>query len=106
MLTSDQIRLVLPALLGLPLVAALVLRFFDGVRARQTALAFAAVHLALTVVVVLSGLTEIQEDLSLSVGIQRQDKKLERVFAPQFVPGDPLPNGKPSYSTTWDLLPI
>ena len=30
MLTADQIRFVLPALLGLPLLAALVLRFTDG----------------------------------------------------------------------------
>jgi NADH-quinone oxidoreductase subunit M len=106
MLTSDQIRFVLPALLGLPLVAALVLRFLDGARARRAALAFAGLHLVLTAVIVLSGLTEIQEDLSVSEKINRRDKKPERVFAPQFVPGDPLPDGKPSYSTTWDVLPI
>jgi NADH-quinone oxidoreductase subunit M len=106
MLTADHIRLVLPALLVLPLLAALVLRFTDGARARSTALAFAAVHLALTAVVIVSGLTEIQDDPSLSAGIDRNQKKAERVFAPQFVPGDPMPDGKPSYSTTYDLLPI
>jgi NADH-quinone oxidoreductase subunit M len=106
MLTSDQIRLVLPALLGLPLVAALVLRFTEGTRARNTALVFTALHLVLTIAIVASGLTTIQDDPTLGQSIKRQEKKLERVFAPQFVPGDPLPGGKPSYSTTYDLLPI
>src|SRR6476660_9364847 len=101
MLTADHIRLVLPALLGLPLVAALVLRFTDGARARSTALAFAAVHLALTALIVVCGLTEIQDDPSLSAGIDRNRKQTERVFGPQFVPGDPLPDGNPSYSTTY-----
>ena len=106
MLTADHIRLVLPVLLGLPLVAALVLRFTVGIRARQAALVFAALHLALTAVVVVSGLPDIQDNPSLSEGIRRQEKKLERVFAPMVVPGDPLPGGQPSYSTTWDVLPI
>jgi NADH-quinone oxidoreductase subunit M len=106
MLTPDQIRLALPSLLALPLVAALVLRFTAGARARQTALVFAAVHLALVAVVVVSGLPEIQDDPVVSQGIKRHEKKLERVFAPQFVPGDPLLDGKPSYSTAWDVLPI
>ena len=56
--------------------------------------------------IVASGLTEIQDDPGLSAGIDRSQKKAERVFAPQFVPGDPLPDGQPSYSTTYDLLPI
>lgn len=106
MLSSDHIRLLLPALLALPLVAALVVRFTDGARARGTALAFTLLHLLLTIVVVASGLTEVQDDPTLGEGIMRQEKKLERVLAPQFVPGDPLPDGRPSYSTTWDILPI
>jgi NADH-quinone oxidoreductase subunit M len=106
MLTPDLIRLLLPALIGLPIVAALVLRFTSGSRARTTAVAFAVLHLLLTIVIVWSGVNEIQEDSSLSHGIKRQEKKLERVFAPQFVPGDPLPDGKASYSTTYDILPI
>ena len=106
MLTSDHIRLLLPALLGLPLVAAVVLRFTEGGRARVTALVLAALHLALTLVVVASGLTGIQEDASLSLGIDRSQKRLERVFAPQFVPGDPMTDGKATYSTTFDVLPI
>ena len=75
-------------------------------RARATAVACAALHLALTAVVVASGLTEIQDDPSLAAGSTAARRRLERVFAPQFVPGDPLPDGKPSYSTTYDLLPI
>lgn len=106
MLTPDLIRLILPALIGLPIVAALVLRFTSGIRARGTAVGFAVLHLIVTILIVASGVNEIQEDTSLSVGIHRQDKKLERVFAPQFVPGDPLPEGKPSYSTSYDILPI
>jgi NADH-quinone oxidoreductase subunit M len=106
MLTADQIRFLLPALLGLPVVAALVLRFTDGARARTTALVAALVHLLLTIVIVASGMGDVQEDPALNQQIRRQEKKLERVFAPQFVPGDPKPDGKASYSTTWDLLPI
>ncbi|HEX3151750.1 MAG TPA: NADH-quinone oxidoreductase subunit M [Gemmataceae bacterium] len=106
MLTPDLIRLLLPALMGLPIVAALVLRFTSGTRSRGLALAFAIVHLALTALVVVSGLELIQDDPNLSLGIKRQEKKLERVFAPQFVPGDPMPDGRASYSTTNDILPI
>lgn len=106
MLAPDHIRLLLPALLGLPLVAALVLRFTGNGLARKAALAFAAGHLVLTLALVASGLSAIQEDPSLSEGISRHEKRLERVFAPQFVPGDPLPGGRATYSTTYDLLPI
>lgn len=106
MLTPDLIRLLLPALLGLPLLAALALRFTDGARARVAALVFSLTHLSLTLAVVSSGMNDVQDDPSLSVGIRRTkgQRQAERVFAPQFVPGDPLPDGRPSYSTTYDLL--
>ncbi|MBO0698844.1 MAG: NADH-quinone oxidoreductase subunit M [Zavarzinella sp.] len=104
MLNSDQIRFVLPALLGLPVLAAIVLRFLDGARARTAAVTFAGLHLVLTLVIVLSGASAVQFDPSVSEKIDRQKKQGERVFAPQFVPGDPLPNGKSSYSTTWDVV--
>src|SRR5947209_3758495 len=106
MSTSDLIRLALPALIGLPVVAAIVLRFTVGARARSVAVAFAAVHLALTVTLIALGLNDLQDDSAVSAAIKRQEKKLEPVFAPRFVPGDPMPDGKPSFSTAWDVLPI
>jgi NADH-quinone oxidoreductase subunit M len=104
MLTPDQIRLLLPALLGLPILAALVLRLVDGPRARVVAVGFALAHLLLTVGIVFSGMTLVQDDPTLSFTIDRTKKKTERVMAPQFVPGDPLPGGNHSYSTTYDVL--
>src|SRR5947209_1518635 len=106
MQTSDYIRLALPALLGLPVLAAILLRFMDGSRARSLAIAAAVVHLVLTLAIIAAGLTEVQEDPRPNREIKQQDRHLERVFAPQFVPGDPMPGGKPSYSTGWDVLPI
>src|SRR5437763_632420 len=103
MLTADLIRFLLPALIGLPIVAALVLRLVSGQLARSVAIGFAAAHLMLTLAIVLSGMTPLMEGGSaLSATIDRSKKKSERMFAPQFVPGDPLPNGKDSYSTTYD----
>ena len=75
MLTADHIRLVLPALLVLPLLAALVLRFTDGCRAWSTALVFAAVHLALTAVIVVSGADRDPGDPSLRLGSTRSRKR-------------------------------
>ena len=106
MLTSDQIRFLLPALLALPVAVAIVLRFLDGPRARVAALSVAIFHLALTLLIVSSGMFTIQDDETLARSIDRSKKQSERVFAPQFVPGDPMPNGKPSYSTKWDVIPF
>src|SRR5262245_100931 len=106
MLTADLIRTLLPALLGLPLVAAIVLRLLDGPRARGAAIAFSGLHLALTVLIVLSGMMDIQDDPNVGRSIDRTKKQSERVFAPQFVPGDPIPNGRHSYSTNWDVVPF
>ncbi|HKA07606.1 MAG TPA: NADH-quinone oxidoreductase subunit M [Gemmataceae bacterium] len=106
MLTPDVIRALLPALLALPVVFAIALRFFDGSRARVAALMAAGLHLVLTLAIVFSGMFDIQNDENLSRSIDRTKKQSERVFAPQFVPGDPMPNGKPSYSTTWDVIPF
>src|SRR4051812_15795816 len=104
MLTPDQIRFALPAVFGLPVLAAIVLRFLRGPQARVAALASAGVHLALTLVVVLSGASAVQLDPAVSEKIDLAKKQRERVFAPQFVPGDPRPNGHNSYSTTWDVI--
>src|SRR5262245_4073576 len=106
MLTPDVIRALLPALLALPVVFAIALRFFDGSRARVAALMAAGLHLVLTLAIVFSGMLEIQDDENLGRSIDRTKKQSERVFAPQFVPGDPMPNGKPSYSTMWDVIPF
>jgi NADH-quinone oxidoreductase subunit M len=94
----------LPALLGLPVVAAIVVRLVNGHRARVVAIGFAGVHLVLTLMIVPSAMEAIQNDLSLSATIDRSKRKAERVMAPQFVPGDPLPGGNHSYSTTYDVL--
>ena len=104
MLSADLIRLLLPALIGLPIVAALAARLAGGTRARNVAIGFAGLHFALTFVIVLSGMGDVQYDPALGHSIDRTKKKTERVFAPQFVPGDPLSNGQHSYSTTYDVL--
>lgn len=106
MLTTEHIRQLLPALLVLPLGAALILRFADGLRAKATALAFAGAHLILTLVLVGSALLDVQHNPSLAAEINHMAKKQERIFAPQFVPGDPMPNGKQDYSTTFTILPF
>jgi NADH-quinone oxidoreductase subunit M len=106
MLNADLIRSLLPALLGLPIVAALLLRFVNGPRARMLAIAFAIGHLVLTLAIVGSGVSEILDDSSLSAGIDRSKKKSERIFAPQFVPGDSIRDGRGSYSTTYDVIPF
>ena len=104
MLPAEVIRYLLPVLLGLPIAGALVLRLLDGARARTISLAVACLHLALTLLVVAGGMSDVQYDPTLSHNIDISKKKAERIFAPQFVPGDPLPNGNNSYSTTYDIL--
>jgi NADH-quinone oxidoreductase subunit M len=108
LLSPDLIRTLLPALLGLPLLAALVLRLVRGPAAGAAAMWFSLGHLALTLVVLAGGLFTIQSDpeLNANINLGKGKEKDERVFAPQFVPGDPLPNGKHSYQTTWDVLPL
>lgn len=104
MLTPEMIRVLLPALLGLPVVAALALRFLGGSRARTAALGFALLHVALTLAVVVSGMTHVQDDPNTLASVNRMNKDAGHVFTPQFVPGDPLPGGKHSYSTNYDLI--
>ena len=108
LLSADLIRTLLPALLGLPVAAALVLRFVRGQAAGAAALGFALGHLALTLVVLAGGIFTIQSDPDLAANIRlgKGNEKAERIFAPQFVPGDPMPDAKPSYQTTWDVLPL
>lgn len=103
MLTDELIRLLLPALIGVPIVAALVLRLVNDARARSVAIGFASAHLLLTLTIAASSLARVQEDLNLIASIDRS-KKSERIFAPKFVPGDPVPNGQHTYSTTYDVL--
>lgn len=104
MLTPDLVRSLLPALIGLPIVAAIVVRLVGGPLTRVVAVAFAGVHLVLTVAIVVSAMELVQSDPILSATIDRSKRKTERVMAPQFVPGDPLPGGKHSHSTTFDVL--
>jgi NADH-quinone oxidoreductase subunit M len=106
MLTPDLIAIVLPALLGLPILAAVVLRLLEGTRARVAAIWLAAAHLLLTVVIVLSAAPEVQQDPTLTQGVRSAKGKAQagRIFAPRFVPGDPRPNANDSYSTTYDLF--
>lgn len=104
MLTEDLVRLLLPVLLGLPIAAALVLRMARGTRAHSIAIVFAGAHLLMTLVIVVSAMELVQTDPVLGHSIDRAKKKSERVFAPQFVPGDPLPSGQHSYSTTYDVI--
>jgi NADH-quinone oxidoreductase subunit M len=103
-LTEDLVRLILPALLGLPLAAALIMRFVQGKRAHAFALTLAGLHLLVTLVIVVSAMELVQSDTTLSHTIDHAKKKTERVFAPQFVPGDPMPKGERSYSTTYDVI--
>ncbi len=105
-MTPDLIRDVLPALIGLPILAALILRFVDGSAARRVALGFAIGHLVFTLAIVGSGMMAIQDDPQVHADINLRTKKSERIFAPQFVPGDPGTSGKHTYSTTWDVLPF
>src|SRR5262245_31231089 len=79
MLTPDLIRTLLPALLALPIFAAIVLPLVDGLPARFTAITFAAIHLTLTVAVFLSAVSEIQEDPDIGRSIDRAKKQSERV---------------------------
>lgn len=104
MLTPDLVRSLLPALIGLPILAALVVRLVSGPLTRVVAIAFAGLHLVLTIAIVASAMELVQSDPSLSATIDRSKRKAERVMAPQFVPGDPLPGGKHSYATTYDVL--
>ena len=107
MLTPDLIRTLLPALLGLPIAAALILRFVGGGQARSVALVFALAHLGLTTAIVFSGMFAVQEGPDVARGtIGRQQRYEESVFAPHFVPGDPLSNGRETHATNLDILPF
>ena len=107
MLTPDLIRTLLPALLGLPIAAALILRFVGGGQARSVALVFALAHLGLTTAIVFSGMFAVQEGPDVARGtIGRQQRYEESVFAPHFVPGDPMTGGRETHSTNLDVLPF
>lgn len=106
MLTPETIRTLLPALIVVPIVAALLLRLVSNGQARTLALVTAIAHLSLTATIVFGAMFDIQHDPQLSAGINLTKKKSERVFAPQFVPGDPLTDGKNTYTTSWDVLPF
>lgn len=104
LLTPDLVRLLLPGLLALPILAALAVRLVKSPRSRTVAIGFAVAHLLLSLAIVDSAMGLVQDDPSLSATIDRSKKKSERLFAPHFVPGDPLPGGGDSFSTTYDVL--
>ncbi len=113
MLNAEQIRFLLPALLVLPLAAAVILRFAEGQRAKITAILFASIHLVLTLVLVISAAVN-SEELISSRGApalySNTGKKLSPaaspVFEPHFVPGDPLQDGKETSTTRYTVFII
>ena len=106
MMTPDLIRFLLPGLLLLPLAAGVALRFLAGRTARGAALAFAVAQLALTAAVVAGGMFEVQDTTGLDALTNLREKRSGPVFAPRCVPGDPMPDGKQTFTTKYDVMPF
>ncbi|WP_020472621.1 complex I subunit 4 family protein [Zavarzinella formosa] len=106
MLTSDLIRTLLPGLLLLPIAAGVALRFLDGQKARMAALSFAIAQLLLTIVIVAGGMFEVQDTAGLEALTNIREKRSGPVFAPRCVPGDPMTNGKQTFTTKFDVMPF
>ncbi len=113
MLTPDEIRSLVPWLIGLPIVAALLLKFLGSafVLARRTALVCALAHLLLTGMIVATAWPKLAhrqaENSRASLSARAQ------VFLPEYVPGDPGVEAKnaqgeiilvPSHTTRWTLF--
>lgn len=105
-MTPDLIRTLLPGLLLLPIVAAIALRFVDGHKARVTAVLFAVAHLLLTLVIVAGGMFEVQDNTGLETLTNLNEKRTGPVFAPRCVPGDPMTNGKQTFTTKYNVMPF
>jgi NADH-quinone oxidoreductase subunit M len=99
MLSPESIRVVLPWLIGLPLIAALLLPLIGRTRsaARKIALGAALVHLLLTFLVVESARPALAERKAVSDYALPAERN--RVFVPEFVPGDP----GDTHQTSWDI---
>lgn len=115
MLSPESIRFLLPCLVALPLVAALLLLSMGKAahRARRFALGAAVLHLLLTFLVVESARKPLAERSAVSEGALPSER--DRVFVPEFVPGDPGIDKKDaqgkiarvdSHTTTWELAPF
>jgi NADH-quinone oxidoreductase subunit M len=102
MLSPDTIRVLLPWLIGLPLVAALALPLVGrtAASARKVALGAALLHLLLTFLVVESARPVLVA--RKAVNDYAPPSERNRVFVPEFVPGDP----GDTHETTWDVLPL
>ncbi len=112
MLNAEQIRFLLPALLVLPLAAAVVLRLADERKAKLLAVVFALLHLILTLGIVFSAVTNEEEFLArrdasspLTASAKSGASALP-VFVPHFVPGDPLQDGKETSTTRYSVFII
>ncbi len=106
MMTPDLIRFLLPGLLLLPVAAGVALRFLAGQQARVAALAFSVAQLALTLAVVAGGMFEVQDTSGLEALTNYREKRTGPVFAPRCVPGDPMADGKQTFTTKYDVMPF
>jgi NADH-quinone oxidoreductase subunit M len=115
MLSPDQIRSLLPWLLLLPLLAAVLLPLLGKTTAsaRRIALGVALLHLVLTGLIVESARVPLAE--RKAVGDYAPQAERDKVFVPQFVPGDrgtvrTDANGQSTRvdinATSWTLVPI
>jgi len=115
MLSPDNIRCMLPWLIGLPLVVALALVCCARTteQARRWALGSALVHLLITALVVGSAWKPLKDRRAVPDSAPQVER--DRVFIPEFVPGDPgmdvkdktgkiLPSD--THTTSWTLAPF
>src|SRR5262245_44336049 len=100
MLSPDDIRTLLPVLLGLPIAAAVAVLFARR-SAGSFALGAALLHLVLTALVVASACRPLAERPAVK-GLKRNFK----VSEPLFVPGSSSLQGPDSHATSWDVLPF
>jgi len=102
MLSPESIRILLPWLIGLPLAAALLLPLLGKTAssARRLALGVSLVHLLLTLLVVASAFKPLSQRRAVSQYAPQVERN--RVFLPEFVPGD----GGDSHATSWDIVPF
>ena len=115
MLSPETIRSLLPWLIVLPLVAAGLLTLFGRTTksARWLALGLALLHLVLTTLIVASACKPLTERKAVSDYAPSLDR--DRIFIPEFVPGDPgidqkdkdgKINRTDAHVTTWDVAPF
>ena len=99
MLTPETIRLLLPALIGLPILAAAALLFVrKAPAARALAVVASVAHLVLAVAVVFSAFSTLSARPESRAGANSY-----RVFAPEFVPGS---TEQDPHGTEWTVMPF